>query len=239
MPRIGRGRIPLSLQSPLAGTPGIGPARGKALASAGLTTVLDLLLELPLRREDRARFASVADLVPGGPPLTLAGTVIEARLVRTRRRGFSIYEASLEDESGQVDLVFYNQPWLARWLTAGLRVFVHGRAVMKRRVVLEAPYVEPEPDDEADAALSIGRVVPIYRSLPGLPPRMHRRLVARALEEAAPGLADRLPEDVVRALGLPPLVASLREAHFPGSAGGPPDPGPWTDRTSPHLTRLA
>lgn len=239
MPRVGRGREPLSLQSLLAGTPGIGPARARSLADAGLATVLDLLLELPVRREDRARFASVADLVPGGLPLTLSGTVVDTRLVRTRRRGFSIFEATLEDESGRIGLVFYNQPWLARWLTAGLRVFVHGRAVMKRHLVLESPYVEPEPDDEADAALSVGRVVPIYRSLPGLPPRVHRRLVARALLEAAPGLPERLPEDVVRLLGLPPLVESLREAHFAGSAGGSPDPKPWAERTSPHLRRLA
>lgn len=239
MPRVGRGREPLSLDSPLAGTYGIGPARARALADAGLANVLDLLLELPVRHEDRARFASVADLVPGGPPLTLSGTVVDARLVRTRRRGFSIYEATLEDGSDTVGLVFYNQPWLARWLTQGLRVFVHGRAVMKRRVVLEAPYVEPEPQDEADAALSVGRVVPIYRSLPGLPPRVHRRLVARALDEAAPEVPERLPADVVRLLELPPVVESLREAHFPGSAGGPPDPQRWIDRTSPHLKRLA
>lgn len=239
MPRVGRGREPLSLDSPLAGTFGIGPARARALADAGLANVRDLLLELPLRHEDRARFASVADLVPGGPPLTLSGTVVDARLVRTRRRGFSVFEATLEDGSGTVGLVFYNQPWLARWLTQGLRIFVHGRAVMKRRVVLEAPYVEQEPHDEEDAALSVGRVVPVYRSLPGLPPRVRRRLVARALDEAAPEVPERFPADVVRLLGLPPVVESLREAHFPGSAGGPPDPGRWIDRTSPHLTRLA
>jgi ATP-dependent DNA helicase RecG len=239
MPRVGRGRDPLSVESLLAGTPGIGPVRARALATAGLKTVLDLLLELPLRREDRARFACIADLVPGGPPLTLSGKVVEARLVRTRRHGFSIYEAILEDESGQVGLVFYSQPWLARWLTVGLRVFVHGRAVMKRRLTLESPHVEAAPDDEADAALSVGRVVPIYRSLPGLPPRVHRRLVARALAEAAPGIPDRLPAEVVRLLDLPPLVESLREAHFPGSAGGPPSPDAWTERTSRHLRRLA
>lgn len=240
MPRVGRGREPLLLLSPLAGTPGIGPARARTLAAAGLTTVLDLLLELPLRHEDRARFGSIADLVPGGPPLTLCGTVAEARLVRTRRRGFSIYEVTLEDDSGQAGLVFYNQPWLARWLTTGVRVFVHGRAVMRRRVTLEAPHVEPEPAaDEPDAALSVGRVVPIYRSLSGLPPRLHRRLVARALEEAAPALPERLPGEVVRLVGLPPLAESLREAHFPGSAGGPPDPVAWAERTSPHLKRLA
>jgi ATP-dependent DNA helicase RecG len=201
-------------------------------------TVLDLLLELPFRHEDRARFGQVADLVPGGPALTLSGTVASARLIRTRRRGFSVFEATLEDESGTVGLAFYNQPWLARWLVPGTRVFVHGRAVMKRHLVMESPHVEAEPGDEVDAALSVGRVVPIYRSLPGLPPRVRRRLVARALEEAAPLLPERLSEEAVREMGLPTLVESLREAHFPGSAGGPADPAPWEDRTSPHLRRL-
>ena len=159
--------------------------------------------------------------------------------MRTRRRGFSIYEATLEDASGTVGLVFYNQPWLARWLVPGARVFAHGRAVSKRRVVMESPHVEAEPEDDADAALAVGRVVPIYRSLPGLPPRVRRRLVARALDEAALRLPERLGADLVRELALPTLADSLREAHFPGSAGGAPDPAPWEDRTSPHLRRLA
>jgi ATP-dependent DNA helicase RecG len=239
VPRVARGRDPLKPLSPLADLPGVGPARARALGDAGLTTVLDLLLELPFRREDRARFAQVADLVPGGPPLTVAGTIATARLIRTRRRGFSIYEATVEDDSGRIGLVFYNQPWLARWMTPGVRLFAHGRAVLKRRVVLESPYVEPEPEDESDVPLSVGRVVPIYRSLPGLAPRLRRRLVARALEEAAPHLPERLPAGLVRELRLPTLAESLREAHFPGSAGGPPDPAPWEARTSPHLRRLA
>jgi len=239
VPRVAREREPLTPSSPLAGLPGIGPARGAALADAGLVSVLDLLLELPLRHEDRARFGRVADLVPGGPALTLSGSVASARLVRTRRRGFSIFEATLEDESGGVGLVFYNQPWLARWMTPGVKVFVHGRAVLRKRVVVESPHVEAEPEDAADAALSVGRVVPIYRSLPGLAPRLRRRLVARALEEAAPRLPERLPAELVREMGLPSLAGALREAHFPGSAGGPADPGSWAARTSPHLARLA
>jgi len=239
VPRPARGREPLDPGSALDGLPGIGPARARALAEAGLSTVLDLLLELPVRHEDRARFARVKDLVAGGPPLTLFGTISAARLVRTRRRGFSIYEATLEDESGSVGLVFFSQPWLARWLTPGARAFVHGRAVWKRRLVLESPHVEAEPDDPDDAALSVGRVVPIYRSLPGLPPRLRRRLVARALAEAAPKLPDRLRPEDAAALDLPPLAQALREAHFPGSAGGPSDPRPFRERTSRHLRRLA
>ena len=239
MPRAARGRDPVTPWTPLSALPGIGPARARALGDAGLLTALDLLLELPVRHEDRSRFSRVADLVADGPPLTVAGTVTAARLVRTRRRGFSIYEASLEDESGAVGLVFYSQPWLARWLTPGARVFVHGRPVMKRRLVLESPYVEAEPEEADDAALSVGRIVPVYRSLPGLPPRLRRRLIARVLEEAAPLLPERLVGSEAVAPGLPSLADSLREAHFPGSAGGLADPGPWRERTSPHLRRLA
>ncbi len=238
MARGARGRELLP-GTPLAGLTGIGPARARALGEAGLATVLDLLLELPLRLEDRGRFARAAELVAGGPPATVAGTVAGARLVRTRRRGFSIFEATLEDESGSVGLVFYSQPWLARWIVPGARLFAHGRAVEKRRLVLESPHVEAAPEEEEDLALSVGRVVPIYRSLHGLPPRLRRRLVARALREAAPLLPERLPADVVGALELPPLVESLREAHFPGSAGGAADVAPWETRTSPHLRRLA
>ena len=175
MPRAARGER-LAPGAPLAGLPGIGPKRALVLAEAGLETVLDLLLEVPVRHEDRARFARVADLVPGGPPRTLFGTISSARLVRTRRRGFSIFEATLEDESGAVGLVFYNQPWLAKWVVPGARLFVHGRAVVRRKVVVESPHVEAEPDDPEDAALSVGRVVPIYRSLPGRPPRTRRHI---------------------------------------------------------------
>jgi ATP-dependent DNA helicase RecG len=239
VPRPARGREPVGPGTALVGLPGIGPVRARALADAGLATVLDLLLELPVRHEDRARFARVADLVAGGPPLTLFGTITATRLVRTRRRGFSIYEATLEDESGSVGLVFYSQPWLARWLTPGARAFVHGRAVEKRRLVLESPHVEAEPEEPGDAALSVGRVVPIYRPQPGLPPRLRRRLVARALEEAAPKLPDRLRARDADGLGLPSLLDALREAHFPGSAGGPGDPSLFRDRSSRHLRRLA
>jgi len=63
--------------------------------------------------------------------------------------------------------------------------------------------------------------------------------VARLLDELADRLPERLPDGVRRTLALPGLSASLREAHFPGSGGGPADPEAWETRTSPFLTRLA
>ena len=108
-----------------------------------------------------------------------------------------------------------------------------------RQAWLNMVHAAQRRGEEADASLSVGRVVPIYRALPGLPPRLRRRLVARALDEAAPGLPERLPPGAFGEPAFPSLEESLREAHFPGSSGGSSDPRVWEERTSPHLARLA
>jgi len=170
----------------------------------------------------------------------VAGTVLSARLIRTRRPGFTIFEALLDDGTGSVRLVFFNQPYLVRVLTEGRRVWVFGSPLLasrgRRGLVIENP--QYEPDDGAGDPLSVGRVVPIYRKLPGLPPRTRRRLAARLLDEIGDRLPDRLSPGFRTRFGLPPLAAALREAHFPGSAGGPAEPASWTGRTSSHLVRL-
>ena len=225
---------------PIGAIRGIGPTRAKELAAAGVETVLDLLLHLPFRYEDRSRLAPVAALVPDGAPATVRGTVLSSRLVRTRRAGFTIFEAILDDGTGSVRLVFFNQPYLARWLVAGVTLYAFGSATLahrfRRGLVMESPQIELEGD--AADPLSVGRIVPIYRKLPGLAPRLRRRLVAGLLDELAPRLPERLGATLLKAWHLPPLGTSLREAHFPGSGGGPADPEPWERRTSPHLARL-
>jgi ATP-dependent DNA helicase RecG len=86
--------------------------------------------------------------------------------------------------------------------------------------------------------LSVGRVVPIYRKLPGITPRARRRLVFHLLRNFADHLPERLPPSPREGPKLPSLSESLREAHFPGSGGGPADAAPWVERTSPYLHRL-
>ena len=171
----------------------------------------------------------------------MKGTVLSSRLIRTRRRGFTIFEAILDDGTGSIRLVFFNQPYLARVLSAGRSVWAFGAPELASRtrhgLILQNPQYETEDETGGDA-LSVGRVVPIYRKLPGLPPRTRRRLVAKLLDELADRLPERLPDGVRKALALPSLAASLREAHFPGSGGGPADPEPWDARTSPFLSRL-
>ncbi len=233
--------------------------------------MLDLLLHLPFRYEDRTRIGRIADLVPEGPATTVKGEVLSAKLIRTRRRGFTIFEAILDDGSGPLRVIFFNQPYLQRWMLPKRVFWVFGAptqaARFRRGLVMENPQIEEfaeefggEPREDffegeaskakarraADAGaaggasdpLSVGRVVPIYRKLPGLTPRARRRVVFHLLRDFADLLPERLPRSASEGPKLPSLSESLREAHFPGSAGGTADAAPWTERTSPYLHRL-
>ena len=236
------GFVPLPL---LANFPGIGAARARELAEAGVETALDLLLHLPFRYEDRTRIAPIAALVPEGPATTVKGTVLSARLIRTRRRGFTIFEAILDDGSGPLRLVFFNQPYLQRWLLPKKVFWVYGIATQaarfRRGLVMENPQIEEFLEGEEGGGadpLSVGRVVPIYRKLPGLTPRARRTLVFHLLRNLADHLPERIENSCARDQKFPSLADSLREAHFPGSAGGPADAEAWTERRSPYLQRL-
>ena len=89
--------------------------------------------------------------MPEGPATTVKGTVLSARLIRTRRRGFTIFEAILDDGSGPLRLVFFNQPYLQRWMTPKKTFWVYGvatqRARYRRGLVMENPQIEELIED--------------------------------------------------------------------------------------------
>ena len=95
---------------------GIGPERAQALQREGLATVEDLLYRLPMRYEDRRRLTRIADLKPG-LVTSVSGRVAAAGLRRTRR--MPLYEILLEDGSGRLKAVWFNQPYLRDVLTRG------------------------------------------------------------------------------------------------------------------------
>jgi ATP-dependent DNA helicase RecG len=199
---------------------GVGPRRAERFHEAGLATVEDLLYVLPFRYEDRRAFALVRALAPGGPETTLAIRVAGSRLIRTRRPGFTIFEARLEDESGSVRAVWYNQPYLERLFVEGRRAVIFGRASLDRygrEVILENPDYEFLEADDAEG-IHTGRIVPVYRKLADLSSRMQRNLIHRALEQLDAPFPGPVPDAIAARHGLLDRVRALREIHFP-----PPD----------------
>jgi ATP-dependent DNA helicase RecG len=194
---------------------GVGPERAKALTKAGVTTVEDLLLHLPLRYEDRRRFASIAELRPG-MKVSVSGTVAVAGLRRARR--VSLYEIRLEDGTGRLKALWFNQPYLKDVLPRGTRVVLYGAVLPDtpggRLLCMTSPQYEVAEADDAPG-IHTGRVVPVYEKIGPLTGKALRRVLTSLAQKLGDDVPDALPEQVRERLGVTSRAAALRGVHDP------------------------
>jgi len=127
-----------------------GPKAERAAVTLGLNTVGDLLEHLP---RDRREARAVVQLVAG----ETATVLVQVRSIASRpvrRRGMRpLVEATVADNTGQMKVTFFNQPWLAQRYPAGTRLVLHGKfeAGNRFRVQGHAPTTEAATGSEAVA----------------------------------------------------------------------------------------
>jgi ATP-dependent DNA helicase RecG len=201
----------LTLDSPLSAVRGVGPARARALAAAGLSTVEDLLFRLPHRYEDRTAFASTAAAVAGGAA-TFRGK-LRLKVSRPRRR-LTLVRGLLVDETGALSVAWFNRPYLASQVVAEEDYLVSGTVRQGRS---GPELLNPTCERATAASLYGGRIVPVYPSAGGVGPAILRRVIdallaALDLERA---IADPLPAELLSRRGLPSLGRALLALHAP------------------------
>ncbi|HSO24466.1 MAG TPA: ATP-dependent DNA helicase RecG [Chondromyces sp.] len=206
--------LQLRPEDPLTRLPGIGPKTGAILAEAGFVTVLDLLLHLPRRYEDRTRLARLDGSLPPGEHVLVRGRVVQARVQRVPRRRMTITRALIDDGRGLLPVVWFNQPWIARRLAEEREYYLYGQLRERRGGALEL--LNPELEE---AGAEPDRVVPVYPRIGGFGGRRLRRLLANCLPAVA-GCRDPLPSAVRRRFGLVGLEAALQELHAPDAGSG-------------------
>jgi ATP-dependent DNA helicase RecG len=199
----------VKLSDDVSGLPGFGMTRPSALQALGIRTVADLLYHLPRRHEDRSRFRPV-DALEEGETAIVKVTVEAVRQVRLRGRK-SYVQASVRDDSGYLDVRWWNMPWLAKSLTADTDLVLYGKV---RRGRLTQPEYEVVRGDDT---LHVGRIVPIYPLTKGITAPALRRAAFTALERALDQVDDPLPKEILERRALPPLREALRDIHFPPS----------------------
>jgi ATP-dependent DNA helicase RecG len=115
------------LQTPLQFLKGVGPRKAADLKRAGLRTVEDLLFRFPLRYEDRSQLQPIRTVKPG-QTVAISGEVLHASLQTTRRAGFRLFAALIQDASGQIQAVWPNQAFLKDVIRAHQHVVLYGKA---------------------------------------------------------------------------------------------------------------
>lgn len=204
-------------ERPLSDLRGIGPRLEQAAGEAGVSTVLDLLWRVPGAYGESPDRSPVSELVVGERS-SVAVSVISARRVRVRRRGLSVVEAVVGDDSGQVKAVWFNRHWVLEQLQPGRDLILEGRLEKKGFIVAE----HQAADSSSGGPPGLEGEMPRARHSSGgeIGPARWRRWSWQACELAG-DMADPLPSVLLHRRSLPGAAASIREAHFPSSEGGP------------------
>ncbi|MGZ8393504.1 MAG: ATP-dependent DNA helicase RecG, partial [Nitrospira sp.] len=202
---------------PIQFAKGVGPKRTILLERLGISTIEQALWTLPWRYEDRSVVTAIGRLVPGATH-TICGEIVQAEATRARSRRLSILDVAVEDSTGTVHAVFFNQPYLEPVLRQGVRVMIAGRVVAGRRgwmdVRLEPTQFEVLSGAE-DELLHVGRIVPIYHETKGWTSRHMRVLIHGLLAEYGADLEEVLPLSVRARHRLPPISTAIQQVHFP------------------------
>jgi ATP-dependent DNA helicase RecG len=206
----------LACASPLTAVAGVGPARAAELERFGLRSVDDLLYHLPFRYDDRREIVRTADLRAGES----ATIELEIRRIDERRIGRggrrTLLSAIAGDESGAIELVWYNQiRWFRGRLKPGSRWIVHGKVDRGYDFALRIVHPELESAEEADAALGRTQILPVYEKPTAMPASAIRRIARAAVDAFAPLAPDVLPPAVRSEARLMPLAQALQTVHRP------------------------
>ena len=192
---------------------GIGEQRAKALGKLGIFTLRDLISWFPRKYEDRTQVKRIADLVPG-ESACVAAMIASPPTVAHIRKGMDLVKVRAVDESGVLDVTFFNQTWLKNQLRQGETYYFYGKAEgnLLRRA-MASPVVEP-----ADRREVTGRIVPIYPLTAGVSQLVLSRSIRQGLDECADILPDALPDEVRQAHHLCRIGYAYENIHFPESA---------------------
>mgnify|MGYP001061800450 CR=1 FL=1 len=207
-PRMGKKTE--GLDSPITAIRGITPGIANKFAKLDVKTVHDLLYFFPRRYIDYSQRRFIAELHEDEEQ-TIIATIWQARVATFgSRRGT---EAIVGDETGNIRVVWFNQPYLARRFPTNAHVVISGTVSMfKGQKVFQSPEWELL---KAKELIHTGRLVPIYPLTQGLYPRQVRKWTKEALDGYAWQLDDFLPPEVKSRCQLSDLPDAITQAHYP------------------------
>jgi ATP-dependent DNA helicase RecG len=200
------------LRQPVTVVKGVGDRMAESFRRLGVETINDLLYFLPRRYDDYTRLSAISKLQPN-MLATVIGTVREAA-VKIAPNQRKLFELTLDDGSGLMDVTFFGQVFLARQIKPGDQIVVRGEtSIYRNRLKLTNPEWEHL---DTDNLRQVG-IVPVYPLTEGLKARGLRNIMRRAVSYWAERLPDYVPAATQERAELADLGWAIQNVHFPKS----------------------
>jgi ATP-dependent DNA helicase RecG len=202
--------LPSGLDAPLTSLRGIGPKMADQFSKLGLHTIRDMMSFYPRRYVDYSALKPINRL-EYGEQVTIIGTVWESTVQRTRAKQ-QLVRSVIGDGTATVQCTWFNQPWLAKRLRAGVTVMISGKV---DQYLGRLTFQSPEWELVEREQLHTGRIVPVYPLTAGLNAKSVRMHVKRTVDYWARRTPDPLPEEIRQRQKLSSLETALLQIHYP------------------------
>ena len=204
------------LQQEVSMLAGVGPHTLHRLKKLELYTLLDLLLHLPIRYEDRTRLCPINTLEVGQTSL-VCGRVEQVNVIPSARK---ILVCHINDGNGLLALKFLNfSPSQRKLLENATWLQCFGEVRLGYGGGLDSTLEMMHPEfalrTEHDAHKTENTLTPIYPCTEGLNQSLLRRIIAQALKMCDSQLVDYLPNNFLQKFNYPTFRDALLQIHAP------------------------
>ncbi len=208
----------IKLSTPIENVPNIGQAYHKKLKKLGIKTVQDLLFYFPLRYEDFSNIIPISQ-IKVGEVVCVQGRIIAIENTQTFKKWMTITEVEIEDETGNIKALWFNQPFLTKSLKEDDFVCLAGKVTLsKSGVYLNNPAFEKISEmSDNDDLTHTGRIVPIYSETKGVSSKWLRYIIKPLLEYFYDKLPEMLPDEIIKKHKFLPTKEAIWQIHFPES----------------------
>lgn len=191
-----------------------------ALTRLNLFSIKDLIYHFPTRYADASSFLSISG-IKEGEHVTVRGTIKKIENRKSWKTKVAMSEATIEDVSGSINVIWFNQPYLAKMFSVGQTVELTGKVTFnKDKPTLVNPSTREEkllPINSHDSLFGTeggGVLTPMYAESKGVSSEWFSHAIARALSELQV-TEDHIPEEILKEYSLPGLKTALIWIHSP------------------------
>lgn len=199
----------MNLGSPIATAGRIYKLFARRLEKLGISTFEDFLYHIPARYDDFSLISKINRVQPG-EVVTIQGTVssIENEITRNFKR---LQKAEIADETGTIEVIWFNQPYLTKVIHAQDRIALSGKIDwFLRKLVMQSPDYEIIT---SSPAIHTGRLVPVYPETKGITSKWLRRQTYNLIN--ANQFEEYLPESTLSEHSLIKISDAIKQIHFP------------------------
>jgi ATP-dependent DNA helicase RecG len=182
------------------------------LTSLGIQTVDDLLKYYPRAYADNSTYTKILDMKLDETN-TVLGSIKSLHTIKTRT-GKKLTKGVFQDETGSIEVVWFNQPHLQHYLPRNKEIVLSGKLKMTAgRLAFQSP--SHEILNKYQEQVHTGRIVPVYPETEGLSSKWLREKINPLIDDWVKLYEEYMPEEILKAENLMDLRTAIKNIHFP------------------------